>query len=162
MNEIVINLDVRDKKYFVSKYNDDVIDPELSSYIMNYMIGTSLKDKVTMKIECKFELTEEEKDKYSAIIKKEFKENIDEIDGETYKSNVRKFTVLLLGTIFIALSYFIDASLGHILSQILTVFGWVALWEVAYAVLFGDAKKRRNLKRYKQLYNSKIEYVEKK
>lgn len=156
MEKIYIDLNVRDKKYFVSKYNDEVIDPELSTYITNYMIGNDIRKKVVINIKSKFELTEIEKEKYSKIIRKEFSENIDELNEESRKSNERKSLILLLGIVFIMLSYLIDSSLGHIFSQVLTVFGWVALWEVAYALLFGDAKRRRTLMRYNQLFNCDI------
>ena len=159
MEKIVIDLNLREKKYFVSKYNDEVIDPELSSYIMNYMIGTDINSKVTIRIDSEFELNDTERGKYAKIIKKEFNENIDELNNEIKKSNVRNFIILLVGITFVTLAYIIDTSLGHIFSQIFTVFGWVALWEVAYAVLFGDAKRKRILKRYKQLLYCDIEYV---
>ena len=47
----------------VSKYNDEVIDPELSTYITNYMIGNDIRKKVVINIKSKFELTEIEKEK---------------------------------------------------------------------------------------------------
>lgn len=156
MEKIYIDLNVRDKKYFVSKYNDEVIDPELSTYINSYMIGNDIRKKVVINIKSKFELSDVEKDKYVKIIKKEFSENVDELNEESKKANERKLLILLLGILFITLSYLIDSSLGHIFSQVLTVFGWVALWEIAYAVLFGDAKRKRSLARYKQLLNCDI------
>jgi hypothetical protein len=156
MEDIIINLDIKDKKYLLSRYCDDVIDPELSNYISNYMIGTDLNSKVIINIDCKFDLTEEEKSRYSNIILKEYSENIEEINYEKKKSNINRLALFLLGMLFISLSYLIDNTLGHILSQVLVIFGWVVLWEVAYSIIFADAKRNRTLKRYKQLYNSKI------
>ncbi len=158
MEKIIIKLFVRDNKYFVSKYNDDVIDPELSSYIMNFMIGTDTSRPVEFIIDTKEDLTKEEENKYEQVIRNEFKENIDEIDNEMRKSDVKKVIISILGIVFISISYLIDATLGHILSQIFTVFGWVAIWEVAYGILFSDAKRKKMLKRYKQLYVSNISF----
>ena len=36
------------------------------------------------------------------------------------------------------------------------IFGWVALWEVAYAIFFTDASRRRKIKRNKQIINASI------
>ncbi|UKI57173.1 MAG: hypothetical protein L6V81_07270 [Clostridium sp.] len=57
--------------------------------------------------------------------------------------------------LFIVAAYFLNHIFGEILVEVFTVFGWVALWEVAYAIFFTDASRRRNIKKYNQIIKSK-------
>ena len=51
--------------------------------------------------------------------------------------------------------------MGDILEEILMIFGWVALWEVAYAIFFTDASRRRKIKRNNQIIHADIKYKDK-
>lgn len=70
-------------------------------------------------------------------------------------------TLLLIGISFVIASYFFGHAIGEILEEILMVFGWVALWEVAYAIFFTDASRRRKIKRNNQIIKSNIKYIDK-
>ena len=150
-----------EKKYFVSKYNDNTLAPELKDYLLNEIIGYDINTKINIIIDAKFDLTEEEKEHYKKLIIKEFKESNDEILYEIDQSNLKKLTLSLIGILFIIASYFFNHIIGEVLEEILMIFGWVALWEVAYAILFTDASRRRKIKRNKQIINANIKYKDK-
>ena len=152
--------DMSEKKYFVSKYNDNTLAPELKDYLLNEIIGYDINTKINIIIDAKFDLTEEEKEHYKKLIIKEFKESNDEILYEIGQSNLKKLTLSLIGILFIIASYFFNHIIGEVLEEILMIFGWVALWEVAYAILFTDASRRRKIKRNKQIINANIKYKE--
>ena len=155
-----IEVDMSEKKYFVSKYNDNTLAPELKDYLLNEIIGYDINTKINIIIDAKFDLTEEEKEHYKKLIIKEFKESNDEILYEIGQSNLKKLTLSLIGILFIIASYFFNHIIGEVLEEILMIFGWVALWEVAYAILFTDASRRRKIKRNKQIINANIKYKE--
>ncbi len=155
-----IEVDMSEKKYFVSKYNDNTLAPELKDYLLNEIIGYDINTKINIIIDAKFDLTEEEKEHYKKLIIKEFKESNDEILYEIDQSNLKKLTLSLIGILFIIASYFFNHIIGEVLEEILMIFGWVALWEVAYAILFTDASRRRKIKRNKQIINANIKYKE--
>lgn len=154
--ELIIDIDISEKKYLVSKYNENTLDPELREYLINELIGENLSSNVVLSIDTKFKVTEEEAESYSLMIRREFKESINELLYESGNSDVQKISLFLIGLLFLLSSYLLDSVAGEIFSQILMVFGWVALWEVAYSIFFTDSSRRRRNKRYKQLLNAKI------
>ena len=88
--ELNIEVDIRNKNDFVSEYNDNTLSPSLKKYLLNEIAGYDINSKINLNIDCKFELTDEEKDKYKKIIIKEFKESKDELLLEIAGSNVKK------------------------------------------------------------------------
>ena len=156
--ELNIEVDIRNKNDFVSEYNDNTLSPALKKYLLNEIAGYDINSKINLNIYCKFELTDEEKDKYKKIIIKEFKESKDELLLEIAGSNIKKVILFTIGMFFIVAAYFLNHIFGEILVEVFTVFGWVALWEVAYAIFFTDASRRRNIKKYNQIINSKIKF----
>lgn len=152
---IKIEIDLFEEKYFVSKYNDERIPNELTNYIFDELTGESLKDKVTLDIYSHYKMTEEEREKYRTMIKKSFVDNKQELEFEIRSSNFNKMILLLIGVLFIFLSYIFNK-----FGEILDIFGWVAIWEVAYAIMFTDVKKNQKIKRYNQIVNAKINFLE--
>ena len=75
--ELNIEVDIRNKNDFVSEYNDNTLSPSLKKYLLNEIAGYDINSKINLNIDCKFELTDEEKDKYKKIIIKDFSKAID-------------------------------------------------------------------------------------
>lgn len=159
--KINIEVDISEKKYFVSKYNENTLAPELKDYLLNEIIGSDINTKINIIIDAKFDLTEDEKEHYKKLIIKEFRENNDEIQYEIEQGNLKKLTLSFIGMLFILASYFFNHIIGEVLEEILNIFGWVALWEVAYAIFFTDASRRRKLKRNNQIIHADIKYKDK-
>lgn len=159
--KINIEVDISEKKYFVSKYNENTLAPQLKDYLLNEIVGYDVNTKINILIDAKFDLTEDEKEHYKKLIIKEFRENNDEIQYEIEQSNLKKLTLSLIGVLFIIASYFFNHIMGDILEEILMIFGWVALWEVAYAIFFTDASRRRKIKRNNQIIHADIKYKDK-
>ncbi|NLC48024.1 MAG: hypothetical protein GX758_01510 [Tenericutes bacterium] len=154
--ELIIEIDINEKKYLISNYNENTISPSLRDYLINELVGESLNAKVTLNIDTKFKLSNDEKELYSSMIRKEFKESINELVYESGTSDIQKILMFLLGLLFLFSSFLLEAVLGEVFSQILMVFGWVALWEVAYSIFFTDSSRKIKNKRYKQLQNAII------
>ncbi len=156
--ELNIEVDIRNKNDFVSEYNDKTLSPDLKKYLLNEIAGYDINSKINIDIYCKFQITKDEEEKYKKIIIKDFKESKDELLLEIAGSNVKKVILFTIGMLFIVAAYFLNHIFGEILVEVFTVFGWVALWEVAYAIFFTDANRRRNIKKYNQIIKSKIKF----
>ena len=156
-----IEVDISEKKYFTSKYNENTLAPELKDYLLNEIIGYDINTKINININAKFKLTDEEKEHYKKIIIKEFKESNDELEYEIELGNIKKLTLLLIGISFVIASYFFGHAIGEILEEIIIVFGWVALWEIAYAIFFTDASRKKKIKRNNQIIKANIKYIDK-
>ena len=87
------------------------------------------------------------------------KECDDELNDELYSTIKNNLLLLFAGSFLISLSYVIDYIHLYTISQIITVFGWVVLWEVAYSMIFGSSTNRKMIKRYKQLYEAEIKFM---
>ena len=83
-----IEVDISEKKYFVSKYNENTLAPELKDYLLNEIIGYDINTKININIDAKFKLTDEEKEHYKKLIIKEFKESNDELEYEIELGNI--------------------------------------------------------------------------
>ncbi len=156
MEDIEIKVDINEKKYLVSKYNEETMSLELRDYIFNEILGKSIDKKVIIKFNTKFKVSSKDEVRYISIIRKEYRECLNELVYESGSSDIRKFFLFIMGTFFIICSYIFTDFIGEVFNQVLTVFGWVALWEVASSILFTDSKRRRKMKRYKQLLNGEI------
>lgn len=159
MKTIEIELDVKNKKHFVSKYNDDVVEPKLIEYLYNYLVGKDIKSKVVIKVRDNFNFSKKEMGKYILLIRNELKENIAELNYELYDNAKKDLIFLFFGSLFISISYVIDILNLYTISQIFVVFGWVVLWEAAYSMMFSSFSTRKKIKRYKQLYNAEIKFI---
>lgn len=158
--KITINITISEKKYFVSKYNDEVISNELVDHIQGQLIGEDTKKDLQLNIETKFKLTEQEKDTYTYMLKKEYKERVNDILIESRDSDIKKLILFVVGLLFISGYYFLDLTFSHIISEVLLIFGWVAMWEVAYSLLFLDFKRKKYMKRYNQILKCDVKYNE--
>lgn len=74
-------------------------------------------------------------------------------------SNLKKMIVFFIGIILIYLHYFKDISDNKVISEVILVIGWVAIWEAAYTWLFENSKNRIKTKRLKQLAKCKINFI---
>ena len=68
-----IEVDISEKKYFTSKYNENTLAPELKDYLLNEIIGYDINTKININIDTKFKLTDEEKEHYKKLIIKDVK-----------------------------------------------------------------------------------------
>lgn len=156
--ELNIEVDIRNKNDFVSDFNDNTLSPLIKDYLLNEIAGYDINHKININIDCKFQLTDKEKEKYQKIIIKEFKESKDELLLEIKESNLKKVLLFLIGLLFIVITYFLNNVLGEVLVEVFNIFGSVAIWEVAYAIFFTDASRRRTIKKYNQILKSNIKF----
>lgn len=71
-------------------------------------------------------------------------------------SNIKNFVISLLGILFLYLYYFIK--INFVLSEMILIVGWVAIWEAVYAWLFVRDKDNIKIKRLKKLANCEIKF----
>lgn len=154
-----IEIDLRNKEDFTSTYSEETLSPELRDYILNEITGCDINSKVKIKIKARFKLSETEKEKYTKMIIREFKDNRREVKYESRSSMTRKILLSLIGILFIVAAYFFGHLFGEIMEEILVIFGWAALGEVAYAILFTDVSRRRKIKRDTQVIKSNVEFI---
>ena len=66
-----IEIDINSKKDFISDYNENTLEPNLRDFILNELVGYSVKEKLHIDIKSKEKLSEEEQEKFIKVLKKE-------------------------------------------------------------------------------------------
>lgn len=158
MKKLEIEVDLKNKSKFVSEYNDNTLDPHLRDYIINELVGYDLNTKVTINILAKYELTESDKEEYKKIFKKEFRECLSDLKEKRKHSNYKRIGLFFIGILCILVDYYFSKYFGDIIGEIITIFGWVALWELVYSILFTAVSRRRDIKRYEQILKAEIKF----
>ncbi len=157
---IIINVKINDRNDIYDKYNDNILSKELSNYIYDQCRGEKLNKKININIISNINFNEEEENNIKSLIKNNYSlircDNLIQFDYNNKKSLIG----FLIGILFIITASILENNSLFVLSEILSIFGWVSIWEVAYHIIFIDAKKSLNNKRTIQLEKAKINFME--
>ena len=103
-------------------------------------------------------MTEEQENNLADMIHRHFGlETQKSILTFQYKTKYQ-ILLFLIGIFLIALSNLPFISNLSTLHEILLIFGWVAVWELIYDIMFVDIKENIKRKRFKKLSKVKINY----
>ena len=153
---INITLD-KDTQVF-NPYNKEQLSDELSNYIYSSCKGSSSKKNIKINILHNHNIKEEEKKEIIDAIRSNFgidiKENILHIQYELGLELI----LILIGTILLTTSKLFHLLDTIVIDEVISIFGWVMIWEAAYHFLFVDIKKMIENKRLKKLTEAKITF----
>lgn len=149
--EIILNEDSN----IYNQYNNEQLSNELHEYIYNQFKGVPVNTDIKMIIKYNFELDDTEKDKLVDKIREDFgidvKENLINLKIE----RIKQLFFLCIGTILIFISNKFD---NASIKEIMSIFGWIWLWEFGYSFCFDTIKTKIQNRRYKKLIKAKIEF----
>lgn len=154
--KININITLDKNTEIFNPYNKEQLSDNLSNYIYNNCKGSSNNKNIKINILHSHNLNEEEKKEIIDAIRSNFgtdiKENILHIQ---YELSI-EIILILIGTILLVTSKFFHLLDTIIIDEVISIFGWVMIWEAAYHFLFVDIKKKIQNKRLKKLTEAKI------
>ena len=152
VNDIIIDLD-SDTEY-LNDYDDNKINDNLAKYIMDSVVD--LNYDVVLNIKFKYKVDEEEIDNVKEKINYTFK--FLERQNESYikKSNYRNIFLILFGILFFWLYKLFDVYNLSVLSEIMNILSWVALWSFGENLLFARRKFNIKRKKIKKVFEAKI------
>ena len=153
MNHI-INIELNKKEDYINKFNNKRISLDLDNYILNEAKTVKLTDKITIEIDSKFKLTEEEQKDLISMIKLSYKEDLDELLMYEKKIMSKAIILMLIGVI-ILLAYYLSNNLFFI-SEFILIIGWLMIWEAADGLIFSRTENRVKQTRRRQLMYSHI------
>ena len=142
-----------------SIYNDDILNEELSDYILKQAMGIFPKQKVIIKIKPLFEINQSEKEKLVDMIRKNYGIDIRENLIRRKYELIKKIILMLVGTVFILVSELLESNGIMLMPEIFLIISWVAIYEAIYSFIFVDTKEMIKTKRLKKLTNCKIEFI---
>ena len=153
MNHI-INIEINKKEDYINKFNNKRISADLDNYILNETKTVKLTDKITIEIDSKSKLTEEERKNLVSMIKLSYKDDLDELLIYE-KKIISKAIILMLIGVIILLAYYLSNNLFFV-SEFILIIGWLMIWEAADGLIFSRTDNRMKQTRRKQLIHSNI------
>lgn len=156
MNNIEVIL--KDKEDYVSKFNNDRISLDLSNYLINELKTFKLSDKLKIQVSSNFNMSEVEKYGLIKMIKDSYNDDILEIKILSRKLVLVDISIFLAGLICLIL-YTLSKNVA-VMSELILIVGWVLIWEAIYNAIFTKANDKIRIKRRKQLVNSEIIFKE--
>ena len=148
-----INIVLKNKNDFYSKFSDNILNKELLDYIYNECYGKSIKNKVIVNIYTHKPLSDNEKNIMMDMIRRTFGL---QVQDELYyydKSKDKKIALFLTGIALIILYYL---SLVNVLKELILILGWLAIWESTYSFVSDTKKDFIHIIRLKKISNARV------
>ena len=145
----------KDTRVF-NPYNKEQLSDELSSYIYSCCKGNSSGNSIRINILHTHSISDEEKKEVIDAIRSNFgidiKENILHIKYELGL----ELLLIIIGMILLVASKIFHNLNAIVIDEVISIFGWVMIWEAAYHFVFVDIKEMIENKRLKKLTDAKI------
>lgn len=150
----VINVNIKKKEDYTSKFNDNILSKELSNYIMEEYKSFDIRENFYIEITSEYVMDNFEKDKIIDMIRANFGTEISEMIYR--RKRAIRMDIITFVFAIIALSFYLFSSDIPILSEFILVFSWVLIWESVYNLIFVGFNNKIDIERRKKLTNCKI------
>lgn len=154
-----IDITINKETKIFDDYNNKQLCNELSNYIYNQCKGSSTRTNININIYHDYEIENNEKTKIIDGIRSNYgidiKENLLTIKYE----HIKEMISLLLGIILIVISNILVDIKYPVLAEIVSIFGCVIIWEIAYNIFFIETSTRIENHRLERLKKSKITFI---
>lgn len=155
----IITIYIEDKDDYTSPYNNQKLNSELLSYILDENKGIPLNHIIEIEVNSPHLFSKNEKNDFVNILRSNLGEDIKESYLEMKLTHIRAIFLFFIGILFILFSSFI--SIHELISEIALIIGWVGIWEACYIFLFDNMHNRIKIKKFKKLVNAKVSFYEK-
>jgi len=143
-----------------NEFNNNQLSDNLSNYIYNQCKGVPSGTNISLNINHNFEINEEEKNKLIDCIRENYGLDIRENLLKLKHEHQKEIVFILLGSILLLISYFFNYIHTPLIGEIISIFGCVVIWEIAYNIFFIETKIRLQNKRLKKITEAKINFNE--
>ncbi len=152
-----INIILKKEEDFYNYFNDTKISKELSDYIIEECYGEPINNNIVINIYHSFSLNQKEKNKMIELIKQNYSIKIQDEKYYLTLDHSKEILLFALGIILLILYYTFFKTID-IISEILLIIGWLAIWEATYNFLFIGYNKKNKITRLKKLYSAEIKF----
>lgn len=153
MNHI-INIELNKKEDYINKFNNKRISQDLNNYILEEIKTVELNNKITIEIDPKFKITEEEQKELVSMIKLSYKDDLEELLIYEKKIITKALILLAIGIIILVAYYLLNNV--FFLGEFILIIGWLMIWEAADGLIFSRTENRVKQTRRNQLIHSNI------
>ena len=157
--ETIIAISFDEKDDYINQFNNNKLSNSLSNYILEECRGKSLANRITLNVKTNFKISVQEKEEFIKMVHENYKTDLEEYTLVLKHSNLKKILIFFIGIVLIYLAYFNDIVSNKVISEVILVIGWVAIWEAAYTWLFESNENRIKIKRLRQLAKCRINFI---
>ena len=153
--EYIIHIDLEGKEDLYDEYNWNILNDKLAKYIDKQVSKSKFENKIIIEINIGTK-DEIDKEKMSKCILEYYSDILAEMRVYEKLSLTRDFLLFTLGVFFLLISNGLQILHISLLTELLNIAGWVAIWEVIYNRLFVLNERKFKKKRAKQILKSEI------
>lgn len=143
----VIKIDLNKKEDVFEKYSNEIIDDELTNYIVDSCILVNENNQIELVINN--HIGESYKDLIISSLQKEYNKGL----ISHFKDNTRQLVYLMIGVLLLFISSLIERT---ILKEIILIGAWVLIWEMMETVMFSYTNSRRRRNTIKKIIDGTI------
>ncbi len=147
-----INIKLETLEDATNKFNNNVLNEELDSYITNASLHTH-KERIILNVDGL--LNNKDQEQLVKLIHTHYQNKVKQLNKIDKYDDYFRFILLLLGILLIIIS----EQFTSLLSELFLIAGWVVVWEIVYDILFTGARRKRDLKLYKKLATCETEFL---
>jgi len=159
MENNVIEVDIKSREGIFNPFNENQISDELGNYIFRNSKKGEAKSKLIINIDNKIPFNEDEKEKLVDAIREYFGLLVRSKLAYSRFNSVKKMVLFMIGIILMLLSNVTRDSLGFLIPEVVSIAGWVAIWEAVHIILFADNKNRFEIRKLKELTMCEINFI---
>lgn len=138
-------------------FQKNTLNPDLGNFLYDECRGKEKKAKIDIHILTEKEFDSEKKEYIRNLIHKHFQEEKKEMELKRQISQQFYLFLLLLGLIFLLLSFFFSSPF---VEEVFVILGWIAIWESVENFLFSKSKESLKVQRLKKLAEARIYFKE--
>lgn len=153
----IININLKKKDDFYSRYSTKKLSSEITDFIYNECYGENYKNNIIINIYTKLKLSDKEKNAMIDTIRRTFGLKVQDEIYYYKKAKFKKTILFLIGIVLIVIYYL---SFIEVLSEIILILGWLAIWESVYSFLADSSKDYICIYRLRKLASARIYFLD--
>jgi hypothetical protein len=160
--DAIISIYIKDADDYYNEFDADdlTLSDDILSFINNRVENISYKYNIVLEFDSPV-IALHEKKKLLNIIKSHYGLAYSLKQKASKANKLKALIFFVIGIIMLLLSYFIGKYV-NLISEILLIAGWVAVWETVSVIFFDNIKVMTNKRNIDRLYNAKIIFKERK
>ena len=145
----IININLKKKEDFYSRYSNSKLSSEITEFIYNECYGENYKNNIV--------INNKKKNSMMDTIRRTFGLKVQDELYYYEKAKFKKTILFLIGIVLIIIYYL---SFVEVVSEIILILGWLAIWESVYSFLSDSSKDYIRIYRLRKLASSRIYFVD--
>jgi len=153
---MVVKIRIEEESDLVEHFNKERLSEDLAHYILNEIKYCLEEEVITLQFDLQFKADKKKEQKIIDLIEGYFKNQLFDLRFEKTKGYNKAMIFFIIGILFFLASYF----LRDLLMDVISLLGWVILWEGIYILIFERRELNVEQKKVQMILDSTKEFIE--